>query len=207
MKFKSCLIYNIKCDPLEFSLFAKFFITKDTKHARTRRLGEAAAGAGARCPLGWSPSPGVTLTALCDTCPASTAPGQSAAAGSAGGWPRPGSGAAAGSAAAFFHTPPGRRSHPVSSPPPRLLLTWVRDEGFSGRSRRDRGPRADEREGTADWSPGARVSQGPAARPSRLTQIAEAPGEEPLAARGSRLLPPALLSLGLPACFSRPAES
>lgn len=41
----------------------------------------------------------------------------------------------------------------------------------------------------AEWNPAARGSQGPAWWPSRLTQIAEAPGEEPLRARGSRLLP------------------
>lgn len=125
-----------------------------------------------------------------------------------GGGPRPGSEATAGSAAAFFLTSPGRRSHPGSSPPPRLLLTWVRDEGFSVAGAGGTGARGrTSGKGQPTGAPEPAGPQGPAARPSRLTQIAEAPGEEPLAARGSRLLPPSLLSLGLPACFSPPAES
>lgn len=105
------------------------------------------------------------------------------------------------------HAPGPTESSRLVAPSPAVTHLGSRRRLLCGRSRRNRGPRADEQEGTADWSPGARGSQGPAARPSRLTQIAEAPGEEPLAARGSRLLPPALFSLGLPACFSPPAES
>lgn len=58
---------------------SKFFSAGSTQGDKGWR--EAAAGAGARCPLRWSLSPGVTLTALRDTGPARTAPGQSATAG------------------------------------------------------------------------------------------------------------------------------
>lgn len=77
-----------------------------------------------------------------------------------------------------------------------LLCGWSQGIGAGGR--------ANEQGEDSRVDPAARGSQGPSRRPSRLTQIAEAPGEEPLAAGGSRLLPPALLSPRLRACFSQP---
>lgn len=79
---------------------------------------------------------------------------------------------------------------------------WDRGERFSVAGAGDAGARGRTSEDRrAACSPGARGVRGPAPRPSRLTQIAEAPGEEPLAARGSRLLPPALV--GPPPAFHR----
>lgn len=82
----------------------------------------------------------------------------------------------------------------------RLLWGWSQGTGTRGRAGE---PGEDGRVEPC----AACGSQGPAWWPSCLTQITEAPGEEPLAARGSRLLrPPALLSPGLRACFSRPGK-
>lgn len=119
-------------------------------------------------------------------------------AGSAAAGPRPGSEAAAGSAPAFFRTPPGPAEPArLVTPFPGWVRTWDRGEGFSGTGAGGTGAGGrTSGEGRADGSPGVRGPRGPAPRPARLTQIAEAPGEEPLAAPGSRLLPPALLSPG-----------
>ncbi|MEJ1287136.1 hypothetical protein NN561_018151 [Cricetulus griseus] len=87
-------------------------------------------------------------------------------------------------------------------PLPGCVRTWDRGERFSVAGAGDAGARGRTSEDRrAACSPGARGVRGPAPRPSRLTQIAEAPGEEPLAARGSRLLPPALV--GPPPAFHR----
>lgn len=171
---------------------------------------EAEAGAEARGPLRWSPglrgheatSPGRRL--LQDRASTAGAPGHQASGRDPEVKQRP--------EVPLPSSPrpppsgPGGRAQPARVPFPwlgthpgslrGLLCGWSQGIGA-------RGP-ANEQGEDSRVDPAARGSQGPSRRPSRLTQIAEAPGEEPLAAPGSRLLPPALLSPRLRACCSHP---